>query len=893
MTIQIAHVGLRNLRSYRSAELDLGAGTTLLSGDIGSGKTSLLYAVEMALFGFAEVDAGYLVRHGARDAEVSLTLTDGDHRWELRRRFVRKARKGRDTFEPTENSLAVDGQRTAYSATELRRRTIDLLGFPDNPNPRAHSDVWRWAVYLAQERMRDVLDPDAESRMETVRKALGVEQYRLAGDNARGLARALQERAAGLAEQASRHRGIEDEAVRWRAAETLAQHRLSELDDRERNLRLDLGESRGRLEDFERRRREMERAREAVAQQERLAEELERAVGQERRALQSAQEILARLETERARESRREHRGGEPPASIAELRTRREEVTRRLGDLEGLRGQVSVVAEQIAERAARAAELGVRTEATRVELAHLRSGLARLEATEPVDEPKASDDRNLAQLQAERTQREEKRRDLDRRLATATAELRELAELVQKGVCPRCRRPVEASEFESHRHDEEGLVARLERELAAATERVRRAGEEAQARLEFERRHDQWVLLDSRRSDLRQRQATCQARHTEEGGLQRQLDAERLALEGRQRALVARLEGYDRVRAELALVDGAIFEREARARAAAAQVERLAAVERRIPEVQAEIDLRHRNGSERAARRAEVLQQIESSRSRLRPPDELEAAWQAARRRTEDLDGTLQGLLREASGPRGTLAEMKARLDEVARRLRERDALAGESAQLSGLAAWVDGEFRNAMIELEQRRLLQGRRQFERRFAQYFAALVEDPSLSARVDETFAPWADLAGQPTPAEGLSGGERTALALAYRLALGRMVRDAGRLTLETLILDEPTEGFSQEQTLRMGDLLESLGLPQVILVSHERQLEGIADRVVRIRKKEGVSSIEEWDRTFGAAARPARPMDEAPGAPVVPKRRRKTRRLTDIVPAASGGDSAQAR
>ncbi|MCI4348129.1 MAG: hypothetical protein L3J97_05865, partial [Thermoplasmata archaeon] len=177
--------------------------------------------------------------------------------------------------------------------------------------------------------------------------------------------------------------------------------------------------------------------------------------------------------------------------------------------------------------------------------------------------------------------------------------------------------------------------------------------------------------------------------------------------------------------------------------------------------------------------------------------------------------------------------------------------------------------------------------------AQYFAALVEDPSLSARVDETFAPWADLAGQSTPAEALSGGERTALALAYRLALGRMVREAGRLSLETLILDEPTEGFSQEQTLRMGDLLEGLGLPQVILVSHERQLEGIADRIVRIRKKEGVSTIEEWDRTPESVGGTIRLTETPSGAPAVPKRRRTSRRLTDMGPVSSDRDSAHAK
>ncbi len=93
--------------------------------------------------------------------------------------------------------------------------------------------------------------------------------------------------------------------------------------------------------------------------------------------------------------------------------------------------------------------------------------------------------------------------------------------------------------------------------------------------------------------------------------------------------------------------------------------------------------------------------------------------------------------------------------------------------------------------------------------------------------------------------------------------------------------------------MGDLLAELGLPQVILVSHERQLEGIADRVIRVRKRDGVSVVEESD-----FVRP--PPDAAPSRSTgpqaktgAPARRRKIRRLTDLDGAVVSEGSAQAR
>jgi len=185
--MQLRSIRVRNFRSFENATLALGPGTTLLWGDVGAGKTSILYAIEMALFGFAEVEPTYLIRHRATTAEVALTLSDGAHEYVFSRRFHRRMRRGRDVFELDEKGtgLSTDGHLTLYPSTELRQRAIDLLGFPDNPNPRAHSDLWRWAVYVPQERMRQILESDdAEARLETVRKALGLEKYRTAAENA-------------------------------------------------------------------------------------------------------------------------------------------------------------------------------------------------------------------------------------------------------------------------------------------------------------------------------------------------------------------------------------------------------------------------------------------------------------------------------------------------------------------------------------------------------------------------------------------------------------------------------------------------------------------------------------------------------------------------------------
>jgi exonuclease SbcC len=259
----------------------------------------------------------------------------------------------------------------------------------------------------------------------------------------------------------------------------------------------------------------------------------------------------------------------------------------------------------------------------------------------------------------------------------------------------------------------------------------------------------------------------------------------------------------------------------------------------------------------------------------------LERRSEERARRIEELRGLLEGaeiqvgLLRDsearlrvgeeaAETDRRAMVRVDTQLDEAVRRVAEaergrseRARRVAEATDLEAKAAWVTGPFRLAVLTMEQKLLAHAQAAFERNFSRYFATLIEDPALVARTDVAFTPAVAIEGEWTPAEALSGGERTSLALAFRLALAQVVRSLGNLRLETILLDEPTDGFSPEQVVRMGELLEELALPQVIIVSHEDELASIADRVVRVEKVDGASVL----RSGTPAAPPGDPASEA--------------------------------
>jgi len=44
-------ISIRNIRSYKEAKIEFPLGISLFEGDIGSGKSTILMAIEFALFG--------------------------------------------------------------------------------------------------------------------------------------------------------------------------------------------------------------------------------------------------------------------------------------------------------------------------------------------------------------------------------------------------------------------------------------------------------------------------------------------------------------------------------------------------------------------------------------------------------------------------------------------------------------------------------------------------------------------------------------------------------------------------------------------------------------------------------------------------------------------------
>ena len=81
---------LKNIRSFLEQEIKFNNGTTLLSGDIGSGKSTVLMAICFALFGISKsnLSGNALLRNGETEGLVGLgfNLDDKENNYKWKRR---------------------------------------------------------------------------------------------------------------------------------------------------------------------------------------------------------------------------------------------------------------------------------------------------------------------------------------------------------------------------------------------------------------------------------------------------------------------------------------------------------------------------------------------------------------------------------------------------------------------------------------------------------------------------------------------------------------------------------------------------------------------------------------------------------------------------------------
>jgi len=181
-----------------------------------------------------------------------------------------------------------------------------------------------------------------------------------------------------------------------------------------------------------------------------------------------------------------------------------------------------------------------------------------------------------------------------------------------------------------------------------------------------------------------------------------------------------------------------------------------------------------------------------------------------------------------------------SQIDELTIKIKKVEEIQEKMIYLSELEDWISKKFSPLISLIEKNVMIKLKAEFSQLFANWFGILVSD-TFNVNLDDDFTPIIEQQDYEIDYAYLSGGERTAIALAYRLSLNQVINSlmSKIKTRDVVILDEPTDGFSEQQLDKMRDVLQQLNVRQLIIVSHEQKIEEFVENVIRFKKENGIS------------------------------------------------------
>ncbi|HUT16689.1 MAG TPA: SMC family ATPase, partial [Acidobacteriota bacterium] len=173
--MKIEIVQLENIRSHIKSTVPFTRGFNCLIGGLGCGKSSVLYAVDFALFGEPLGRSfEYLLREGAESGKVTVQFTQNGKTYKLTRGLKRRGKGIGQDFE--ELKLFEDETLMASMKTDAIAEQFKAITGLDK-------DLYREIVWVRQEHLKELLDATPRVRQRRLDELFGLSDYETAWSN--------------------------------------------------------------------------------------------------------------------------------------------------------------------------------------------------------------------------------------------------------------------------------------------------------------------------------------------------------------------------------------------------------------------------------------------------------------------------------------------------------------------------------------------------------------------------------------------------------------------------------------------------------------------------------------------------------------------------------------
>lgn len=179
--MKIKTVMLENIRSHVKTMVEFSDGFNCLVGGLGRGKSSILLAIDFALFGDPLGRSyDYLLREGAEVAKVALKFAENSREytiWRALRRRDDRISQDMEQLKLFEGDNLIAEMKSEAVAEQLKATTgIDL-------------DLFREVTWMRQEQLKELLDAPPGERQRKLDQLFGLSDYETSWTNLRPVLR--------------------------------------------------------------------------------------------------------------------------------------------------------------------------------------------------------------------------------------------------------------------------------------------------------------------------------------------------------------------------------------------------------------------------------------------------------------------------------------------------------------------------------------------------------------------------------------------------------------------------------------------------------------------------------------------------------------------------------
>lgn len=818
-------LSLKNIRSYKDTKIKFPSGISLFEGDIGSGKSTILMAIEFVLFGLGNQKGESLLRRRTYDGSVTLEFEVNGQECEIRRNLVRIEKEKKRKFGKNEikkyvrqekGYFSLNGVKDILSPSEIKEKVLNILDFKEPIDPLAQSVIFRYAVYTPQEEMKYILSQKPKDRLKTLRKAFGIEDYKIAIENASSCLSRVKDDISFLKGKTADLDNINNDLIFSREEKSFNQNKLSEFLEEYKKIELIFNEQKDRLELL----------RESEMQLKNLLAEIPHL----KRQIEDKKQLCIKYNNEiRLSEEENNVKLFPQIEKIEKIQSptseNEENLTKKINYLKKLtknRAALEVNLNLLNEN-----KENIENEITKEK----NKSWDSLEKEKEVMNYKMGEWHDLLKSKEENVKKfSEKRFKLEVKKTDILETLNNLEELGD--FCPVCGSPLDDKHKKNIKNEGNKEINKLELEIQKLTEiELKYYNELESVKIDINKLQndleDFKVIMDkiSRLNELKTKVNLIKS------DLRRLSEQLILVIDGSVEfdkiddyvdyfeGLLNQLRDFKKSQEDLMSIKSQ-FKRNTKI------IE-----ENKITVKNLEIEIKELdeilNDAEAKTRKLKsVAEEIETLKHNHEKTNEKLQLLKENIISTETMINSLQNDIKKLKNIIKEKKELLTHLNEA----KDRQILFNDS--LIPTFFLIEKDVMNEKLG-----------DFNDNFKSFFDVLNDDISKEVEINEEFTPIIKQDGYFQDVNYLSGGEKTSVALAYRLALNKTVQKSAKgLKSNLLILDEPTDGFSSEQLDNVKELLSDLDFNQIIIVSHERQLASFVDNSFRVEKVNGNSKVE---------------------------------------------------